>query len=237
MGTASSRSSNLAGAAQGEKQRRWQGPITACLTIAAFAGASSLLGSMRPASDPVRQGYLSVPPAPLARVALGFDNLAADALYMRFASYWGYQLTHGRHFQNLAPILNLIVDLDPRFKPAYDLGALALADSGQIDAAVALLDKGASHHPNDYWFPYQAGFTLFFFGDDYLRAAKYYERAAALPGAPPEARYFVARMYEKATRKDLAINTWQRVLAGSKDPSIRLVAKNALKRLGVIVKN
>lgn len=206
------------------------------LTAGAIAGAAGLPGAMRHPADPARQGYLSVPPAPVARMVLGFENLAADALYMRFASYWGYQLTHGRHFQNLSPILNLIVDLDPRFKPAYDLGALALADSGQVDAAVALLDKGAKHHPNDYWFPYQAGFTLFFFGDDYLRAAGYYERAAAMPSAPPAARYFVARMYEKATRKDLAIETWQRIFAGSRDPSVRRVAKNSLKRLGVNVK-
>jgi tetratricopeptide (TPR) repeat protein len=192
---------------------------------------------MRHASDPARQGYLSVPPAPVARAVLGFENLAADSLYMRFASYWGYQLTHGRHFQNLAPILNLIVDLDPRFKPAYDLGALALADSGQVNAAVALLDKGATHHPNDYWFPYQAGFTLFFFGDDYLRAAGYFQRAASKPGAPPEARYFVARMYEQATRKDLAIQVWQRTLVESRDPSIRQVAKNSLERLGSGEKN
>ncbi|HEY9898330.1 MAG TPA: hypothetical protein V6D00_04040 [Pantanalinema sp.] len=207
------------------------------LTLAALGGAATLLGTMRHPADPGRQGYLSVPPAPVARAVLGFENLAADALYMRFSSYWGYQLTHGRHFQNLSPILNLIVDLDPRFKPAYDLGALALADSGRVDEAVALLDKGARHHPRDYWFPYQTGFTLFFFGNDNMRAAGYYARAASLPGAPPEARYFVARMYEQATRKDLAAQVWRRILEDSRDPSVRQVAKNALERLGVSVKN
>lgn len=223
-------------AAPARHRNRWRGLLVGLVSGSALLSAGLLLGTMRHPADPERQGYLSVPPPQVARVALGFENLVADSLYMRFASYWGYQLTHGRRFHNLGPLLNLIVDLDPRFKPAYDLGSLALADSGQVDAAVALLEKGARHHPTDYWFPYQAGFTLFFFGGDYLRAAGYFERSAALPGAPPEARYFVARMYEQATRKDLAVQVWQRILESSADPSVRQVAKNSLARLGINVK-
>lgn len=203
------------------------------VTIGALVAAGSLLGSVRDAADPVRQGYLSVPPKPLGTMVAGFRNLAADVWYMRFASYWGYQLTHGRHFQNLAPLLDLITDLDPRFRTAYDYGALALGDSGQVDEAVKLLDKGAKVEPSDHWFPYKAGITLFFFSEDYLRAARYFERAAGLPGAPPEARYFAARMYEKGTRRDLAIASWRQTYATATDPSVRQVARNALERLGV----
>lgn len=203
------------------------------VTIGAFLAAGSLLGSVRDAADPVRQGYLSVPPKPLGTIVAGFRNLAADFWYMRFASYWGYQLTHGRHFQNLYPLLDLITDLDPRFMVAYEFGSLALGDNHQIDEAVELLDKGGKREPKNYWFPYKAGLTIFFFGDDYMRAARYFERAAILPGAPPEARYFAARMYEKSTRRDLAVATWRRTYATATDPSVKQVAKNALMRLGV----
>lgn len=205
------------------------------ITLAAFIAAGSLLGHVRDAADPIRQGYLSVPPKPLGTVVAGFQNLAADFWYMRFASYWGYQLTHGRHFQNLYPILDLITDLDPRFLQAYDFGALALGDNGQLDDAIKLLEKGAKQAPQDYWYPYKAGLTLFFFGDDYMRAARYFEQAAALHGAPPEARYFAARMYEKSTRKDLAIASWRQTYETATDPSVKQVAKNALVRLGIPV--
>lgn len=203
------------------------------ITVGAFVAATSLLGSVRDGADPIRQGYLSVPPKPMGTMVAGFRNVAADFWYMRFASYWGYQLTHGRHFQNLFPILDLITDLDPRFRVAYDFGCLALGDNKQTDEAVQLLEKGAKHDPKDYYFPYQAGLTLFFFSEDYMRAAHYFERAAVLPGAPPEARYFAAQMYERSTRRDLAIASWQRTYATATDPSVKQVAKNALRRLGV----
>lgn len=203
------------------------------VTIGSFVAASVLLGSVRDAADPIRQGYLNVPPKPVGTMVAGFRNMAADFWYMRFASYWGYQLTHGRHFQNLFPILDLITDLDPRFRVAYDFGSLALGDNNQTDEAVQLLDKGAKREPGDYWFPYKAGLTLFFFSEDYVRAAHYFERAAALPDSPPEARYFAARMYERTTRRDLAIASWRQTYATATDPSVKQVAKNALKRLGV----
>lgn len=202
------------------------------VTIGAFVAASALLGQVRDAADPVRQGYLSVPPKPLGVMVAGFRNMAADFWYMRFASYWGYQLTHGRHFQNLYPLLDLITDLDPRFTVAYEFGALALGDDRQVDEAVRLLDKGAEREPRNYWFPYKAGLTLFFFSDAYMRAAHYFERAAELPDAPPEARYFAARMYEQGTRRDLAIASWRRTYATATDSSVKQVAKNALVRLG-----
>lgn len=205
------------------------------ITLGSIVVASSLLGSLRDAADPIRQGYLSVPPKPLGTMVGGFRNLAADLWYMRFASYWGYQLTHGRHFQNLYPLLDLITDLEPRFIQAYDFGALALGDNKQVDEAVLLLEKGAKHDPENHWFYYKAGLTLFFFSEDYMRAARYFERAAALPGAPPEARYFAASMYERSTRRDLAIASWRHTYETATDPSVRQVAKRALERLGVRV--
>lgn len=178
-------------------------------------------------------GLLSVPPAAALKLgSMGFRNMAADALYLRFIGYWGYQLTHGRNFHNLYPLLSAIVELDPRFHAAYELGALALGDSGESLKAVDLLAKGAKHDPTNWWFPYQAGMTLFFFGDDPLLAAKYFERAAELPGAPPEAGYFAARMYERGARTELAVATWRAIYLRADNPSIREVAKRSLEKLG-----
>ncbi len=202
------------------------------LMVAGGCALGSLLrweaeASTRPA------GLLSVPPATALRLgSMGFRNMAADALYLRFVGYWGYQLTHGRNFHNLYPLLSAIVELDPRFLAAYELGALALGDSGEPMKAVNLLEKGAKHDPENWWFPYRSGMTLFFFSDDNLLAAKYFEQAAQLPGAPPEAGYFAARMYERGQRTELAVATWRAIYLRADNPSIREVAKRALEKLG-----
>ena len=202
------------------------------LLVAGGCALGSLLrweaeASSRPA------GLLSVPPAAALKLGtMGFRNMAADALYLRFVGYWGYQLTHGRNFHNLYPLLSAIVELDPRFYAAYDLGALALGDSGEPMKAVELLEKGAKKAPENWWFPYQAGMTLFFFSEDYGLAAEYFKRAAQLPGAPPEAGYFAARMYERSQRSELAAATWRAIYLRADNPSTREVAKRALEKLG-----
>lgn len=176
-------------------------------------------------------GLLSVPPAQIVEVgACGFDNLLADAFYVRFSTYWGFWLTHGRKFHNLYPLLDLVTDLDPNFHSAYEVGSLALSDEGQVDRAVELLDKGASRHPADYWYPYQAGLMLFLYSNHWVRAARYFGIAAAKPGADPSAAYFEARMFDVAHRKTDAIDEWITIyLSGHKD--MAKVATHSLEKL------
>lgn len=206
---------------------RWLGGLA---TLGALVLAFVLGGLVRDPADPRYMAYLSVPPPQLAQVSVGFRNLLADLHYIRFSSYWGFQLSHGRHFMNMEPLLHLITELDPKYKQAYELGGLALGDAGDGKAAARLLDAGARRFPEDPWFPYQAGMMLFFFSEDYMDAAHHFEQAARLPGAREEASYMAARMYVRVDRRDLAIATWRRVLR-SPDPSMRQVARNALKKL------
>lgn len=205
------------------------------LLVLVVAGGCALGSLMRWEAEASTRpsGLLSVPPTAAVKLgSMGFRNLAADLLYLRFVGYWGYQLTHGRNFHNLFPLLSTILDLDPRFFAAYDMGALALGDAGEPMKAVELLEKGAKRDPQNWWFPYRAGMTLFFFSEDYMLAAKYFERAALLPGAPPEAGYFAARMYERSERKELAVATWHAIYRRADNPSVREVAKRALEKLG-----
>ena len=179
----------------------------------------------------VQAGFLSVPPARLVELSAGgFDNLLADAFYLRFTTYWGYWLVHGRKFHNLYPLLELITHLDPDLHPAYEVGALALADSGDTAAAVRLLDQGAAGHPGDYWYPYQAGMMLFLYSDHYALAAHYFGLAAADPNAHPAAAYFQARMYNQAHRRTDAIDEWIHIYY-SGNRAMAIVATKSLATL------
>ncbi|MBM3268764.1 MAG: hypothetical protein FJZ01_14075 [Candidatus Sericytochromatia bacterium] len=183
------------------------------------------------------KSLLSVPPVNLVKMAsAGYRNMLADVFYMRFTTYWGYWLTHGRKFHNLYPLLDLVTELDPNFKTAYEVGALALSDSGQVKLAVDLLLKGAHYHPQDHWYPYQAGMMLFLYSEDFLLSAKYFEMAAKIPGAPADAEFFAARMYLQGGQKELARNRWLQIYleaVRSDDRSRREVASRSLGRYKV----
>lgn len=198
--------------------------------LGSLALAYVALGQWQRARD-VEQGLLSVPPARIVQAAAcGFDNFLGDLFYMRFSTYWGYWLTHGRKYHNMYPLLDLITSLNPEFHPAYEVGALALADSGEIEQSVRLLDKGAALHPQDYWYPYQAGLMLFLYSNKYVLAAHYFDVASHKPDADPSAAYFEARMFNVARRRTDAIDEWIHIyLTGNKD--MATVAANSLEKL------
>ena len=183
-------------------------------------------------SSPVWMAQMSVAPKAIARVTGGFQNVLADGLYVRFSTYWGHQLTNGRHFMNLEPLLERILELDPDFKAAYTLATLALGDAGEVEGALRLLERGMKRSPLDPFFPYRAGLVVFFNTDDYLRAARYFERAAMLPSGMPEARYLAINMYSRTGRRDLAVRAWLQLYDTSRARSVREVARRGLQRLG-----
>lgn len=213
---------------------RW-GRVGAWIAAVVVSGSVAFTGLHRwEAVRDREQGLLSVPPANLTKIlASGYENMVADIFYMQFTTYWGYWLTHGRKFHNLYPLLDLVTELDHDFRSAYEVGALALADAGDLNRAVDLLLKGAHYHPKDHWYPYQAGLMLFLYGNDYLLAAKYFEMASRIPGAPPDAAYFSARMYAEKGQKELARKRWLQIYieaSRSSDKARLEVAGRALKR-------
>lgn len=178
-------------------------------------------------------GLQSVPPARVAKaLAAGFDGFLADVAYIRFSTYWGYWLMHGRAFHNVAPLLDLVVTLDPRLRSAYEIGAVALGDAGDIDAAVRLLSIGAKANPGDPWFSFQTGMMLFLYSTRHAEAAAAFERAAAMPGADPAAAFLAARMHLSSARKDLALRIWLDIWRSTKSSSMRTCAANWIKKEG-----
>lgn len=181
--------------------------------------------------------YLSIPPAVTTHaLAAGYENIAADGLYLQFIHYFGKHLRAKQRFYNVYPVLDLVTSLDPHFEGAYLMGAMALGDNGQVDESENLWSKGVRANPGEWRFPYQAGMSLFLFGnrnDQYLRAAELFRAAAALPGAPPEARYMEARMYQVTSRREMAIKIWADTYLNSPSEEARGVAERTLKRMGV----
>lgn len=136
-------------------------------------------------------GVMWIRSGPLAqRLAVGFDNLAADVYWIRAVVYFGGQrLTTKKQFDQLFPLLDLVTSLDPHFRVAYRFGAIFLAEpfpggAGRPDLAIQLLQKGVAADPKRWEYLQDIGFIHYFWTRDYTLAAEWFKRAADVPGAP-----------------------------------------------------
>lgn len=182
---------------------------------------------------------LVVPNAQVAKLTVSdFDNLAADVLWIQALVHNGEQLSTEddslRDFSGMYEALDLVTDLDSRFRDAAVFGAWALSDADQVDGARRLLVKGMHHHPSDWTYPYQLAFIEFLYARRYVEAAEYFSRAASLPDGPPGATRLAAGMYAKGNKKELAIASWLNIHAKG-DARVRGFARRALAKLGVTV--
>ncbi len=81
----------------------------------------------------------------------------------------------------------LVTSLSPHFTRAYLFSAFALIDAGRPDVAYELLKKGFKENPDDWRFPAYLGFFAYRYGsgeDKDLVAARWYQKAAEIPGSP-----------------------------------------------------
>lgn len=169
-------------------------------------------------------------------VLSGYDNLVADGLYLRFIQHFGRCLARREAVGGALPWLRQVTALDPRFEGAYVMGAMALGAAGDVDAVEAIWADALRQWPTRSDLAYEAGMHLFLFGtrpDQYLRAARLFGRAAALPGARPECRAMEARMYQVTGRQGLAVAIWRATYRTSPSAETRAVAARTLARWGV----
>lgn len=191
--------------------------------------------------------YLSGPT--IKKMSLGLEGLAADIYWIRTVQYFGRKLidsgkplssaaTTDIRMDLLAPLLDIVVTLDPHHLPAYRFGAIFLPER-DMPAAIALVEKGIRENPNDwrlyqdlayiYW---QAGNTSS--GEEqnnnYANAAEWYDKGSRAPGAPWWMRDLAGLMKIKGGTREAAREVYSRYLE-SDDPNIRGQAIERLKQL------
>ena len=142
---------------------------------------------------PVAERLLYVRSGPsVARLSLTFDALVSDVYWIRTIQHYGRDYknrTRACRFELLQSLLDLTTTLDSHFLIAYRFGAIFLALSppdgpGRPDQAIALLEKGLAANPNRWQLAHDLGFTHYLHTGDYRAAAEWFQRAAAMPGAP-----------------------------------------------------
>src|SRR3989442_14127152 len=169
-------------------------------------------------------------------MALGFDGLLADVLYLWSIQYYGNYDIRDR-YDYLEHIYDqVITELDPHYLDPYLIGArMMTTEARQPEMALRLLDKGVVHNPGQWIMPFEAGFLCYNDLHDYKRAAGYFEKALRVPGVHPLVRRLYAEMYDRAGDKRTSLKEWLEIYQTSDDPYAHGIAWNHVHDLKVDV--
>ena len=194
---ASARGSGLPPARGGnERTRRWGRPAWSAVAATLLVALGATLSALRDREAGPDGDRYPVGPAPrsdaVRRVALSFKAVLADLYWIRAVQHYGRTRLAGggaEDFAPLYPLLDVATTLDPRFDAAYRLGAVFLAEPspggpGRPDLALALLRKGMDYAPERWEYLQDLGFVHYWWLHDPEGAARWFERAADLPGGP-----------------------------------------------------
>ncbi len=206
--------------------------IAALLVVAAilWAGARQLGATAHEerAAWPKTAGTVMVPPAEVARFAsLGYRELLADVTWARTLVYFGSSWAGEGDLSQLEQLLDLIVALDPRFKPMYEWAAYAVvfrtgtATQAEYRSSLRYLEQAMREFPDDYLYFWIAGSRYYFDLDapDQKTRRAYRERGAALieeamrkPNAPPDLATTAANMRSRLGQHQRAIESLRQMV-------------------------
>jgi tetratricopeptide (TPR) repeat protein len=171
-------------------------------------------------------------------VFLSFDALAADVYWIRTIQHYGRDRKSTRtidRFALLEPLLDVTTTLDPRFVIAYRFGAIFLSlpppnGSGQVDRAIALLEKGLKADPDRWQYALDIGFIHYWHTGRFEQAGRWFAQTAGMPRAPiwikPLAAITLAQGGDRQGARELLGN-----LANSEESWIRQAASRGLAQI------
>ena len=169
-------------------------------------------------------------------MSLGFEELAADVLYLWSIQYYGNYDIKDRYGYLQHIYGQVITELDPHYLDPYLVGAMIMAvEARQPEMALRLLDKGVENNPGQWIVAFEAGFLCYNDLHDYRRAAYYFKKAIEVPGAHPLVRRLYAEMHNRAGDKRTSLREWSEIYRTSDDPYVRNVAWNHVHDLKVDV--
>lgn len=162
----------------------------------------------------------------LKGVALGFDEMVADLLWIKALAYFGGHAATDQDYSWLSHILDIVTTLDPFFQYPYEFGGVILAtEIGDVDKSNLLLEKGMKNVPETnerYWyFPFFLAFNHMYYKDDYKTAAHFLEMASKFPQSPDYLPLLVSRLYADADSPEIAITFLDEMIKSTEKPELK----------------
>jgi len=173
----------------------WAGLFVACVAI--------VVGYQ--ASQSTAEAEVTQPFVPSPRFFLDFSpsfrTTIADAYWLQLIQYYGEHIRTDAALQKVKPMLDVVTQLSPGFERGYLFGAYALLDAGLGTEAYRLLERGFAENPDAWRIATNAGILYYTYGPEDTKrevAARWFEKAAAVPGAPDYVARIAARLLGQA---------------------------------------
>ena len=165
---------------------------------------------------------------------LGYQDLGADALWLRLIQVLGKRKTTPQDYQWLYHAMDVITDLDPQYDYVYQVGGITLAElAHRVDLSNKLLEKGLVATPTVWQIPFYIGYNHFFYLHDPVQAAEYMLRASKLPGRPPYLPLLATRLSAEAGNPEIALSFLGEMWRQTHDVQIKAQLETRMKELVV----
>jgi tetratricopeptide (TPR) repeat protein len=210
--------------------------IFAALVVVCLVGQALVarkVDALRP--EATLEEVLYVPSAKaLERMSLGYKGLIADIYWTRAVQYFGGK--HGKNstrYKLLYPLLDITTSLDPHLIPAYEFGSTFLAQrppqgAGDPQQAIAILQKGIAHNPDEWKLYLDLGFVYYFETKEYLAASRALQHAAEMPGGNPNLAAIAGTLAQHGGDLETSRRLWTMFYNDAKQEQLK---KNAARHL------
>jgi len=210
-------------------------PILLIVFLALSAAAQNWMDARRRIPLTVEETLYVGSGEALKRASIGFDGLMADIYWIRTLLYFGEKFDEqraanhqfdARQLELLEPMLNITVELDPRYIAAYRFGA-AFLPGINAESAVRFVERGIRNNPGEWRLYQDLGFVQWR-RSRFREAAEAYARGSRLPGAPAWMRTMPALMLAKGGDRETAREMFLRLYEESDDPFIKQISEEQL---------
>ena len=170
----------------------------------------------------------------LRPATLGHAESASDLAWLRAVQYYGEHRRSDLRFFKLEHVFDILTSLSPGFVSPYVFGAFALAQEGRdFKGAERLLLKGLAANPRSGRLAFELGFLYYVRpgGRELPLAGEYFERAARLPGGPPNAARFAAFARQHSGNLAVALQLWNQVRETTDNAYMRDIAEREMAKI------
>jgi len=175
---------------------------------------------------------------------LGLRRLSSDLAWIRLLQYYGTleeeEHVHGLgycdrgEYEELLPMCQEVVRLDPYFHYAYLFGGGCLAfNHGRYDEAIELLQEGIRNNPKFWRFRLYIAAIVYTRTKEFDKVVPLLEEAIRYRDCPELVKIFLANIYKARGEFEKAIALWEDILATSRNDQVRAMAESQLTAMGI----